>query len=311
MAVNTFVKQQMGYDLVSKDFITVDIGTSSSPNVIKIPVFKNNTQFKFINESQGIYSNDKLYYMDTYSQRWQNAPNVITMFIQDACAIGVNPVFSTTGTTYTNFNFSSSNQTKIKNALFDYFSSNTNKVVYNGGNTLGVDLSIRPAISISNIGSGANLSPSITYIGLGNENSGTLSNFFKRPSDNEMNPTGIQNLAQGNYPYNVENIITSYNVNRWVGEWQLHTIGTIKGSPTTQVRAPGFDTNNGVYIDAVNIDNENFGSSFSSETNVSIPRFYEPIDYCFISVDYNINNSIFNIYALYRRVYFGVQPFNL
>lgn len=310
MAVNTFVKQQMGYDLVSKDFISVDIGTSSSPNVIKIPVFKNNTQFKFINESQGIYSNDKLYYMDTYSQRWQNAPNVITMFIQDACAIGVNPVFSNTGTTYNRFSFSSSNQTKIKNALFDYFSSNTNKVVYNGGNTLGVDNNIFIPNSVSNITSRYSISPSITYIGLGNENSGTLSNFFKRPSDDEMNPTGIQNLAQGNYPYNVENIITSYNVNRWVGEWQLHTIGTINGSPTTPVRVPGFDTNNGVYIDAVNIDNENFGSSFTNETNVSIPRFYEPIDYCVISVDY-YNSTVTNIYALYRRVYFGVQPFNL
>ncbi|MGN1297374.1 MAG: hypothetical protein ACI4VH_02940 [Clostridia bacterium] len=310
MAVNTFVRQQIGYDLVSKDFINVDIGTSSSPNVIKIPVFKNNTQFKFINESQGIYSNDNLYYMDTYSQRWQNAPNVITMFIQDACAIGVNPVFSTNGTTYEHFRFSNSNVTAIINALFDYFSSNTNKVVYNGNNSLGVDNSFNVARSISDISSRYSLTPSIKYIGLGNENSGTLSNFFKRPSDEEMNPTGIQNLAQGNYPYNIENIITSYNVKRWVGEWQLHTMGSINGSPTTQVRAPGFDYINGVYIDAVNIDNENFGSSFSSETNVSIPRFYEPIDYCVIYVDYGVGN-ISNIYALYRRVYFGVQPFNL
>lgn len=313
MSSNYFTKQQISYDLASKDFISVDIGTSSTPNIIKIPVFKNNTQFKFINDGQTIYAPENLYYMDSYSQRWNNAPNVITMFIQDACAIGVKP--DGNGNYISVFKpqneLTARQRDSINQELFNYFSSNSGQILYTGSPTM----YIRAADSISSITSSYNISGGSYdklnyYISKGNENSGTLSNFFKRPSDEELNPTGIQNLAQGNYPYNIENIITSYEVNKWVGEWGQFIGDTLRGNYTSGVRAPGFDLNNGFYIDVINLNNEPFGSSFSSETNVSIPRFYEPIDYFFSCCSYG-NTSPFSIYALYRRVYFGVQPFNL
>lgn len=321
MGDSTFVKQQISYDLANKDFISVDIGTSSTPNVLQIPVFKNNTQFKFINDGQTIYSPENLYYMDTYSQRWNNAPNVITMFIQDACCIGVKPNVTTAGTTYVPMqtsSFSSTQREKIAQGIFEYFSSNSGPVLYTGD-----DLNTKypfggyAANSISSITSGINVlggTPSNTkhshYIAKGNESSGTLSSFFKRPNDEELNPTGILNLAQGNYPYNNENIIQNYEIQNWVGEWkQLLTSGV---ELTNNVRLPGFDAEAGVYISVVNIANEPFGSSFSTETNTSIPRFYEPIDYFVMNItSYTSNTGPMNIYALYRRVYFGVQPFNL
>lgn len=311
MASNYYTKQQISYDLASKDFISVDIGTSSTPNVLQIPVFKNNTQFKFINDGQTVYAPENLYYMDTYSQRWNNAPNVITMFIQDAVAIGVKPDGEGGYTKVFDGKLTQPQRDLINEALFNYFSSNSGPIIYTGSPTM----YIRVANSVSSITSGTNLTTGAYsklnyYIAKGNESSGTLSNFFKRPTDEELNPTGILNLAQGNYPYNIENIITSYEVNRWVGEWGQFIGDTLTGSTTSAIRAPGFDLNNGVYIDVINLNNEPFGSSFSSETNVSIPRFYEPIDYYFSHCAYN-NTSEFAIYALYRRVYFGVQPFNL
>lgn len=319
MGDSTFVKQQISYDLVSKDFISVDIGTSSSPNVLQIPVFKNNTQFKFINEGINIYSPENLYYIDTYSQRWNNAPNVITMFVQDACCIGVKADVTTTGTKYLPIQtktFTTSQRDKIAQGIFEYFSSNSGPVLYTGED-------INPTVafdgiaanSVSSITSGTSLlkSPQSTgshYIAKGNENSGTLSSFFKRPSDEELNPTGIINLAQGNYPYNNENIIQNYEIEHWVGEWQQLLTSNV--TLTNPVRLPGFDTSAGVYISVVNIANEPFGSSFNTETNTSIPRFYEPIDYFIMTVgNYTTGTGPFNIYALYRRVYFGVQPFNL
>ena len=189
----------------------------------------------------------------------------------------------------------------------DYFFTNAGATITTGGNPP----NMLPADSLQNINSFyTSYSPSSYAIFKGNENSGTLSTLFKRPADEDMNPTGLNNIAQGNYPYQNNNIIQGVNIDYWVGSWN-QIFSDARGSSgdpdvTYTVNFPGFDYSSGSYIDVYNINNIPFGSTGSNTITkiISLPPFFEPIDY------YVVCQGLNYIYCLYRRVYFGIQPFN-
>lgn len=307
MSLTYGVKQTISYDMANKDFITVDVGTTSTPIILSIPVFKNNYQFKFLNEGVGAYVGENISYSDIYSNIWKNGPNVITIFIQDAMAIPVEQFINSSGNKEYRVipELSSGTKEKIWGAYNDYFLTNANLQIIGNYNYSG---SYYYYISSSQA-STTRLTVSSQSIYTGNENSGTLANFFKRPTDEELNPTNLENLAQGNYPYLSQGVVSDLTLNRWVG--QFEQLFCSRGSERTP-SFPSFSLTEGLFIDCVGLDNEYFeiqSPTAATEYNCSVPKFYEPIDYYLLTT--SSAGSTYNAYnALYRRVYFGVQPFN-
>lgn len=280
------------WDLWNREFIEVDLGTPSSPNVIKIPVFKDLQQFQFVNQNNNIYCPENYFYLDEYSQTWNNAPNSTTMFIQTCFTVNIyQDIDASTGEiTYKRFQLTNSDQvTKVKKALNDFYTTNINLIVISNKQEY-----------VQGSNSSTELMP--FTIAQGKETGGTLASTFIRPSDEKLNPTSIENIASGFYPYQTNGVVTTIPPDFWTGE--LSEFYGREGNKNI----PGvLDIDAGLISNNLQIDNEFAGISSSTNKYIAAPRYYEPVDYYGLYVTYGSNTAID---AVYRRVYFGVRPFN-
>lgn len=309
----THIRQVSPYDLVKKDYISVTVKNDTGQDQqVEVPVFLYSFTAQFVNADGQALSSPDLFYTDEYSQTWTNAPNTITLFIQDAVALGYYPYTTSSGNLtyiplyekglYEGFSYQN-NLNLINQGLQTYFSTNTRQYINTSASLAPY---IQSPTNASDLSQYQNLTRLSSYIGTGHEGSGTLSTFFTRPSDAQMNPTGLNNVAQGCYPYTDTRFISGENLNFWVGEWgQLFGFG----GDISIGNACGFDSESGQYIRDITLRNSYF--TLTGQQYIAVPKFFEPIDY-YISgyTGYNSDPQHYTPFAQYRRVYFGIRPFN-
>lgn len=289
------------YDVVNKEFIEVDLGSPSEPNIIKLPIFKDSWQIHLVNNGNGIYSFDNMFYVSNMGQEWQNAPNCITMFIQTASCFNIKENVDSTGKVeydYWGIGFTSEQEDKIELAINNYFKTNINKLL--------------AEVKFNSISSGG-MNPVVNGIDsllvcTGNEQTGTLASTFKRPSEQELNPDNITNIAQGVYPYQ-SGVVTPHTITNWIGQFEQFWGSSNNNYPLNR---PTFEyynqANPGLYHNNFAINNEFAGSTNPTDPlYLAVPAFYEPIDYYASGIYAQMERQ--DLLALYRRIYFGTRAF--
>lgn len=302
----TFFKTSRSWGNISKNqdilkIITQD--TSSGQLETKeypFPLFylAGNKYVKLVNDGVGAYTNANTWYWSDSGQNWNNAPNVITMFISGVW--GLSAYYDKDNQYFNDYSQWRTSRDEIYSRLASNIST---QLFYNDDGSLsGQNWHRRILIGLPNMA--GNLSP---YLAQG-------------PTSAEMNPTGLE-IAQGVYPYTLPEFVDpttegkpAFDSNDFFGDantfLQMETspsqLRVIDTSDVTEANSVGIHLNRSTGIFDIGFLYDSL--PFTLGKSSTIPRFFEPIDYFYM---YDTSYSSYPAGCLaYYRIWFGVQPFN-